>query len=98
MPHIEGRQNYDIAASGEVLFQVDAPVGTPVISTVYDGRSYALSDRNCEKIYQQPHYHQWEGQPLCDYSVQVLAILELLINENRAAKDIVATPSVRAVQ
>jgi hypothetical protein len=73
--------------TGEVLFQVNAPVGTPVVATRYGGASYALYDRGCDKNLQQP----------CDYSVQVLAILELLINENKAAKDIIATPRVQFV-
>ena len=79
----EGRSCED----GEVLFQVNAPVGTPVISTLYSGKWYALYDRNCERNRQQP----------CDYSIQVLAILELLINENRSAKDILSTPRVQVV-
>jgi hypothetical protein len=74
-------------AIGDVLFQVDAPVGAPVISTLYDRQSYALYDRGCDINRKQP----------CDYSVQVLAILEILINENRLAKDIIATPRVQAV-
>ena len=73
---------------GEVLFQVNAPVGTPVISTLYSDKWYALYDRNCERNRQQPS---------CDYSIQVLAILELLINENRSAKDIISTPRVQVV-
>jgi hypothetical protein len=72
---------------GEVLFQVDARVGTPVIQTVYDGRQYALYDRGCNR----------NRQDKCDYSIQVLAILELLINENRSAKDILSTPRVQVV-
>jgi hypothetical protein len=72
---------------GEVLFQVNAPVGTPVVATRYGGASYALYDRSCDRNRQEP----------CDYSVQVLAILELLINENKAAKDIIATPRVQFV-
>ena len=77
-------------SAGEVLFQVDAPVGAPVISARYDGRSYALYDRGCDK-------HR-PDRDKCDYSIQVLAILELLINENRSAKDILATPRVQVVQ
>jgi hypothetical protein len=73
--------------TGEVLFQVNAPVGTPVIATRYGGASYALYDRGCDRNHQTP----------CDYSIQVLAILELLINENKAAKDIIATPRVQFV-
>ena len=73
--------------TGEVLFQVNAPAGTPVIATKYGDAWYAIYDRGCDKIRQQP----------CDYSAQVLAILELLINENKAAKDIIATPRVQFV-
>jgi hypothetical protein len=73
--------------TGEVLFQVNAPVGTPLIATRYGDATYALFDRGCNRNFQQP----------CDYSIQVLAILELLINENKAAKDIIATPRVHFV-
>ena len=73
--------------TGEVLFQVNAPVGTPVIATRYGNATYALYDRGCNK----------DLQEACDYSIQSLAILELLINENKAAKDIIATPRVQFV-
>jgi hypothetical protein len=73
--------------SGEVLFQVNAPVGRPVVATSYGGRSYTLSDRGCRSNFEEP----------CDYSLQVLAILELLLNANKAAKDIIATPRVQVV-
>jgi hypothetical protein len=73
--------------TGETLFQVNAPIGTPVIGTRYGDAWYALYDRSCNKNLQQP----------CDYSIQVLAILELLLNENKAAKDIIATPRVQVV-
>jgi len=73
--------------TGEVLFQVNAPAGTPVIATRYGDAWYALFDRGCSRDLQEP----------CDYSIQVLAILELLINENKAAKDIIATPRVQLV-
>jgi hypothetical protein len=74
--------------TGEVLFQVNAPVGAPVVGTRYRDGWYALYDRSCSKDLQQP----------CDYSLQALAVLELLLNENRAAKNIVATPRVQVVQ
>jgi hypothetical protein len=73
--------------SGEVLFQVNAPAGRPVVATSYGGRSYTLSDRGCRTDFEQP----------CDNSLQVLAILELLLNVNKAAKDIIATPRVQVV-
>jgi hypothetical protein len=73
--------------SGEVLFQVNAPAGKPVVSTSYGGRWYSLFDRRCQLDFEQP----------CDYSLQVLAILELLLNANKAAKDIIATPRVQVV-
>jgi hypothetical protein len=73
--------------SGDVLFQVNAPVGKPVVATRYAGRSYTLSDRGCRTDFEQP----------CDNSLQVLAILELLLNANKAAKDIIATPRVQVV-
>jgi hypothetical protein len=71
----------------EVLFQVNAPAGTPVIATKYGDAWYAIYDRACDKLHRQP----------CDYSPQIIAILELLINENKAAKDIIATPRVQFV-
>jgi hypothetical protein len=74
--------------TGEVLFQVNAPVGAPVVGTRYGGGWYALSDRHCNKN-QREH---------CDYSLQVLAILEVLLNANKAAKDIIAIPRVQVVQ
>jgi hypothetical protein len=74
--------------TGEVLFQVNAPVGRPVIGTRYGDSWFALSDRDCNK----------KQQEACDYSVQVLAVLELLLNENKKAQDLVATPRVLVVQ
>jgi hypothetical protein len=73
--------------TGEVLFQVNAPVGRPVVGTRYDGGWYALYDRGCNK----------NAEEHCDYSLQVLAIAELLLNYNKAAKDIVAIPRVQVV-
>lgn len=73
--------------TGNVLFQVNAPVGTPVVATRYADDWYALYDRKCNRNTQQP----------CDYSLQVLAILELLLNYNKAAKDIISTPRVQLV-
>jgi hypothetical protein len=73
--------------NGEVLFQVNAPGGRPVVATSYGGRPYTLSDRGCRINFEEP----------CDYSLQVLAILELLLNANKAAKDIIATPRVQVV-
>ena len=77
-----------LCESGEVLFQVNAPAGTPVIGTRYADGWYALYDRHCSRRWQDP----------CDHSIQVLAILEMLINENKQAKDIIATPRVQVVQ
>jgi hypothetical protein len=73
--------------SGEVLFQVNASAGKPVISTSYGDRWYSLFDRRCRLDFEEA----------CDYSLQVLAILELLLNANKAAKDIIATPRVQVV-
>jgi hypothetical protein len=73
--------------TGEVLFQVNAPAGRPVVATSYGGGSYALFDRGCRSNFEEP----------CDNSLQVLAILELLLNANKAAKDIIATPRVQVV-
>jgi len=76
--------------TGEVLFQVNAPVGTPAVATRYDDAWYTLNDRHCKKNYKD------QIDP-CDYSLQVLAILELLLNANKAAKDIISTPRVQVV-
>jgi hypothetical protein len=73
--------------TGEVLFQVNAPFGTPVVATRYGDGWYALNARHCIK----------EQEEACDYSLQVLAILELLLNANKAAKDIPAIPRVQVV-
>jgi hypothetical protein len=73
--------------TGEVLFQVNAPAGTPAVATRYGDAWYALYDRHCNK----------EREEACDYSLQVLAILELLLNANKAAKDIPAIPRVQVV-
>lgn len=73
--------------TGEVLFQVNAPVGRPVVGTAYDGNWYALYDRSCNMDFQES----------CDYSLQVLGILELLLNANKSAKDIPSTPRVQVV-
>jgi hypothetical protein len=73
--------------TGAVLFQVNAPVGTPVVTTRYGDAVYAIHDRNCNRLFDQP----------CDYSLQVLAILELLLNANKVASDIPSTPRVQFV-
>lgn len=72
---------------GEVLFQVNGAVGVPVVSTRYADAWYTINNRSCDK----------ESNTPCDYSLQVLAILELLINANKAAKDIPSTPRVQVV-
>jgi hypothetical protein len=74
--------------NGEVVFQVNSPVGTPVVATNYGGSWYAVYSRSCNKL----------GEESCDYSAQVMAILELLLNQNKAAKDIISTPRVQVVQ
>ena len=66
---------------------MNAPAGKPVVATRYGGRSYTLSDRGCRIDFEQRCYN----------SLQVLAILELLLNANKAAKDIIATPRVQVV-
>ena len=71
--------------TGEVVFQVNSPVGAPVVTTRYAGEPYTVNYRACDKEAAEP----------CDYSLQVLAILELLLNYNKAAKDIVAIPRVQ---
>jgi hypothetical protein len=73
--------------TGEVLFQVNAPVGRPVVATRYGGGWYALYERPCSRNFQDA----------CDYSLQVLAILEILLNANKAATDIPSTPRVQVV-
>ena len=73
---------------GDVLFQVNAPVGTPVVSTRYNGERYTIHDRGCTKIKEE----------VCDYSLEVFAILELLLNANKAATDIPSTPRVQVVR
>jgi hypothetical protein len=73
--------------TGEVIFQVNAPVGSPVVATRYASGMYTVNYRTCDKEHTQP----------CDYSLQVLAILELLLNYNKAAKDIIAIPRVQVV-
>jgi hypothetical protein len=70
---------------GEVIFQVNSSVGSPVVATRYANETYTINYRTCDKVHAQ----------LCDYSLQVLAILELLLNYNKAAKDIVAIPRVQ---
>jgi hypothetical protein len=74
--------------TGEVLFQVNAPVGTAVVGTRYGGGWYGLYDRRCNRNLDEH----------CDYSLQVLALLQILLNYNKAAKDIVAIPRVQVVQ
>jgi hypothetical protein len=73
--------------TGEVVFQVNSPVGTPVVATRYADATYTVDYRACNKEHDQP----------CDYSLQVLAILELILNYNKAAKDILAIPRVQTV-
>lgn len=73
--------------TGEVIFQVNSLVGSPVVATRYASGTYTVNYRTCDKEHTQP----------CDYSLQVLAILGLLLNYNKAAKDIIAIPRVQVV-
>jgi hypothetical protein len=73
--------------TGEVFFQVNSSVGTPVVGARYDDAWYTINFRPCTKIRVEA----------CDYSLQVLAVLELLLNANKLAKDIVSTPRVQVV-
>ena len=73
--------------TGEVIFQVNSSVGAPVVATRYADAGYTVNYRTCSKEHARP----------CDYSLQVLAILELLLNYNKAAKDIIAIPRVQVV-
>ena len=74
--------------TGEVLFQVNAATGRPVVWTNYAGDTYSISARGC-------NLNRLER---CDYSLQVLSLVELLLNANKAAKDILSTPRVQVVQ
>jgi hypothetical protein len=71
--------------TGQVLFQVNGASGKPAVATLYDGTWYGLYDRNCRHGVLES----------CDYSLQVLAILEMLLNANRSTKDILFTPHVQ---
>lgn len=74
--------------TGEVLFQVNASGGIPAVTTKYGGASYSVNYKDCNKLGDQP----------CDYSLQILAIVELLINANKSASDIISTPRVQVVR
>jgi hypothetical protein len=82
-----GKEETRTCDGGEVLFQVNGERGAPIVGTRYDGTWYTINDRKCNK----------EHNGVCDYSLQVLAILELLLNSNKVAKDIIATPRVQVV-
>ena len=98
LSHIEGRKIFnDIAAWTKSCFRSMLPLEHPSSRPCMTAGPTPCPTAIARKYISSPII-DGQGGPLCDYSVQVLAILELLINENRAAKDIVATPSVRAVQ
>jgi hypothetical protein len=80
-------RQHRLCDSGEVLFQVNASVGTPEVATRYGDGWYALNRRSCSRL----------NEDSCDYSLQVLAILELLLNANKVAADIPNTPRVQVV-
>jgi hypothetical protein len=71
---------------GDVLFQVNAAKGSPLLTTIYRGSPYSLSIGPCT-----------HGD-YCDHSAEVLKILNLLINVNKSASDIPQVPLVRTIQ
>jgi hypothetical protein len=85
---LSGRLDGRRCDTGEVFFQVNAPVGTPVVVTRHGPYRYAIHERSCVRI-----HGEW-----CDYSLQVLAIVELLLNANKSAGDILTTPRVSVVR
>jgi hypothetical protein len=72
--------------SGDVLFQVNSPRGPAVVSTEFRGDRYTIVDGGCQQTFP------------CDHSTQVLAILTLLINWNKDAKDIPSPAIVSLIQ
>lgn len=76
----------DRLCGGDVLFQVNGPVGDPVVSVAYGGTVSSVARSPCR------------SQGPCDHSLETLALLTLLLNANKAAKDIPSTPAVQLIQ
>jgi hypothetical protein len=70
----------------DVLFQVNAEKGAPLVSTVYRGSRYTVGVGPCN------------SNTYCDHSAEVLKIVNLLINVNKSAADIPAVQQVRVIQ
>jgi hypothetical protein len=74
---------------GAVLFRTQSDFGptTPsALSVQYNGRQWSLAPPH---ICAEPEH--------CDYSLQTMAMISLLLNENKSAKDIPTTPAVQVV-
>jgi hypothetical protein len=81
-----GDPNHRSCDDTDVLFQVNAKRGAPLVSTLYQGSRYTVAVGSCETdVY-------------CDHSAEVLKIVNLLINVNKSATDIPAVPTVRIIQ
>lgn len=69
---------------GDVLFQVNPARGAPLVTAGYRGYPYTIGVGPCDENY-------------CDHSAEVLKIVNLLINYNKAAANFLV-PTVRTVQ
>lgn len=70
----------------DVLFQVNPPKGSPLVTTSYQGTPYTIALDPCR------------DRATCDHSAEVLKIVNLLININKSAANIPQVPTVRVIQ
>jgi hypothetical protein len=72
--------------SGTVLFRLEHTPSPTEIGLDYDGAYWAVpARRSCT------------GQANCDFSLESIAMISLLLNQNKSAKDIASTPAFQAV-
>jgi hypothetical protein len=75
---------------GDEIFRLNVPDETPVVELMHRTEHYSLGKgKTCLEV--------GNGRPSCDYSLNVLAVLQVLLNLNKTADAIPQTPTVRTV-
>jgi hypothetical protein len=75
---------------GDVLFRINGPNENHRVEVVHHGKRFYIGEtRDCDSLDL--------NQTSCDYSLDVLSVIQVLLNLNKTAHDIPQTPTVRNI-